>query len=1126
MTLTDITVQEQHTQHWLSRMQVINWGVFDGYHDIRFTRKGTLLTGSSGAGKSSLLDALSVAFLSQRRRNFNASSDKTSGPAPAASQRSVDKYIRGMVGDIQNPGERAQKKFLRPDKAAWSAIAVTYSGTDGSVITGLVLKWLQAGHESNASSFYAITRDDADIKEICDKWAKASFAKSVFEQAGWQGRRKDEGWYLETLYGAIGLTGASSALDLLGKAKSLKSVGGLEDFVREYMLDEPESLKELNVALEQIDPLVQAREALSVATKKLERLRNIEEIHQTYVSESAQLSTIHVLERHTVAAWVDQQRLQQIPPEIDRLDVEINRIGAESQSIADRKAILDGQRREVHTLIASINSDLAPLQLALSNARSRTQEVGDTRARYDEVLWSLEFPPVETSEDFQSLRAESLMEVSKISARIKALDTHARDLIPAHAAARDQLRKASQELTRVEERGSPVPDAEERMRNEIAHALGVSPGQLPYVCELTDLRPDRARWRVAVEKVLRGTGLALLVPERHHRAALRYVNDHNMRGYLRLEKVTAEIPAVDLKDNTLGGCLHLTDPRHECAPAAAYLVASQGDYTLVDSPDVFPNHRRAVTDEGLRKETERRSIKDDRRDLRPSQYIFQGNIAEKIEALRQELGEAQEKFDRAEKDLAEIDEKKLALESRCALWESLGRFDQFSKVDVASAEADEQALQRRLDALMADNPDVAALEDEANQYKAQIDKLGMQQARLQIELEKHDQRRTALAVLLESLHPEAVGEHSRKAIEVYLPELTHELDLLNSVGYVNELWRLISGDQQRLEVNVTRLRKELETIIRNFDEDFQDAIPNDSSDLDEKVHDYVALWRRIKDRDVAEAKDQMLLLITEQAPNAILRLYQLADDEAQRIHNQIDRVNIGLASVDFGPGTVLTLRADDKPLVAAMQFQEVARRIFERIPAVSNRDEKAIFDQYQDILELRNRLASDQSEDRRWKADALDVRNRFIFYCAEYAKEDLIHPKAIYTNATAKSGGEQEKLMAFCLAGALSYNLADHASGDSRPVFSQLMIDEAFSKSDPDFARQSLSAFRRFGFQLVIVATVQNTTVIQPYIDSVVMVSKNSDDRAAAQTVTVQRLTELRTALRKEVAASAGEPAG
>jgi uncharacterized protein YPO0396 len=80
--------------------------------------------------------------------------------------------------------------------------------------------------------------------------------------------------------------------------------------------------------------------------------------------------------------------------------------------------------------------------------------------------------------------------------------------------------------------------------------------------------------------------------------------------------------------------------------------------------------------------------------------------------------------------------------------------------------------------------------------------------------------------------------------------------------------------------------------------------------------------------------------------------------------------------------------------------------------------------------------------------------------------------------------------MAFCLAGALSFNLASPESADNKPVFAQLMLDEAFSKSDPQFAQQALQAFRKFGFQLVIVATVQNATTIQPYIDSVVMVSK------------------------------------
>ena len=39
-------------QYYLSRLQLINWGVFDGYHSIPFSTGGSLITGASGSGKS------------------------------------------------------------------------------------------------------------------------------------------------------------------------------------------------------------------------------------------------------------------------------------------------------------------------------------------------------------------------------------------------------------------------------------------------------------------------------------------------------------------------------------------------------------------------------------------------------------------------------------------------------------------------------------------------------------------------------------------------------------------------------------------------------------------------------------------------------------------------------------------------------------------------------------------------------------------------------------------------------------------------------------------------------------------------------------------------------------------
>jgi uncharacterized protein YPO0396 len=45
-------------RQWTARsMQLVNWGGYDGHHEVRFAGTTTLLTGASGSGKSTLLDA-------------------------------------------------------------------------------------------------------------------------------------------------------------------------------------------------------------------------------------------------------------------------------------------------------------------------------------------------------------------------------------------------------------------------------------------------------------------------------------------------------------------------------------------------------------------------------------------------------------------------------------------------------------------------------------------------------------------------------------------------------------------------------------------------------------------------------------------------------------------------------------------------------------------------------------------------------------------------------------------------------------------------------------------------------------------------------------------------------------
>ena len=178
-------------------------------------------------------------------------------------------------------------------------------------------------------------------------------------------------------------------------------------------------------------------------------------------------------------------------------------------------------------------------------------------------------------------------------------------------------------------------------------------------------------------------------------------------------------------------------------------------------------------------------------------------------------------------------------------------------------------------------------------------------------------------------------------------------------------------------------RAELARILDRYDEEFPDAIPNDSDDFDERTHDYVSLCRRIDERELPSAYDRMRRLITEQAPGAILNLHMAADAEERRIIEQIERVNSGLGAVAFNRGTRLRLHPGRKNLAAVAELTEKAKHISGRAAPVSFGDEQAILEQYADILLLRERLAGATPEDRAWTRDALDVRNRFDFYCEE-----------------------------------------------------------------------------------------------------------------------------------------------
>lgn len=1114
-------------QFHLSRLQVINWGVFDGYHTIPFSPGGSLIAGASGSGKSSLLDAISLGFLPFNRRNFNASGDNTAAGS-SAGRRTVDKYVRGAWGQRSDAGT-SQVMYLRGDGTAWSAVAVTYTSTTGRAITGLVLKWLTGESRSESSSRFVLGDGDIGIEDVCNRWAAGRFDSNVFkdirgEQSGWRFSTKVESQYLAQLYASIGIRASDAAQQLLGKAKSLKSVGGLEQFIRDFMLDEPGSLARLPEALKQIDPLVEARDLLAVAQRKRKILGDIEAIQLRYASESSDLGIIDLVDMPMVRTYTDHVRLQQSPAQIEALDTTVSQLDNEYADLTRALNLAKAEGDSLNAQITGASTTVGPLQSQVAGAEAQAEEVTRRRAGYEELLGAQGVDTPDTADEFWNLREDFTRQAAELLANLDRNREASTDAEYAQKSARIARDHAAKELKRVEHVGSALPEFAVTMREHICTAVGVDPSALPYVAELMDLYPEHTRWRAAVEKVLRSVGLRLLVPDEHYAKVLRFVNETNMRGRLALHHVRVNGTGREPEPNTLAGKLFVVKPDHPCAAEALDVLATAGDHICVDTPDVFSRFRRAVTDAGLYKDSDRLAIKDDRRALKASEYIYQGDITAKLDALTAELSEAEETFAQARRSADDIAAQRQQWRDRAAACKAIcDQFPQWSQIDTESADGHADRLRDQYELLLADNPDVEALNDRAEQCWTDIQNLMTRRGAIQTRRDDLDGRRTRLLELQERLTPAALSEPATELLRRFATEIPVTLELLNPEPHREALFSAIRREREQLTESRRRSYEELARIIATFDTSFPDAIPNDSDDFDERVHDYVAVCRHIDERELPEAHDRMMRLITEQAPDAILTLHRVAEQETRRISEQIDRVNTGLGAVEFNRGTRLTLRATPRSLAAVTELTDIVKAISRRIAEVGLGDKKAILDQYADILRLRNRLASTAPEDRAWTRDALDVRNRFTFDCAEWDvhTEELIRT---HSNAGDNSGGEQEKLMAFCLAGALSFNLA--APGDegtaeaNKPVFAQLMLDEAFSKSDPQFASQALQAFRKFGFQLVIVATVQNATTIQPYIEGVVMVSKNEATGRNARpvaSVATKTITDF-TALRKELA--------
>ena len=261
-------------QYRITRLQVFNWGTFSNIHDIPISESGFLFVGASGSGKSTLLDAMVTLLFSNP--NYNAAAREGE---QRRGDRSILTYVRGAWSTkTESEGlgsQRVKTQYLRQG-ATFSAIALTFSDRTGDQKQLMLVAAIKksANEETGVNRRYYVL--DGEYRFQAKDFE--GFAHSGFDWR-WLKGRLPAGRVFERFaaysdaFRELFSIRDKTALKLLAKAQSAKNLGDLNTFLRNFMLEVPQTFDTAEKLVEEFNDLNDAHQSVVTAREQSEILR-------------------------------------------------------------------------------------------------------------------------------------------------------------------------------------------------------------------------------------------------------------------------------------------------------------------------------------------------------------------------------------------------------------------------------------------------------------------------------------------------------------------------------------------------------------------------------------------------------------------------------------------------------------------------------------------------------------------------------------------------------------------------------------------------------------------------------------------------------------------------------------
>jgi len=1088
-------------QHRMNRVQLVNWGTFTGYHEVPISERGFLITGSSGSGKSSLLDAISVVLVPGKWLDLNAAARDS---AAKGRDRTLLSYVRGAWSrnTDETSGELATK-HLRPGPT-WSAIGIEYNNAAGVQTTLVRAFWAGRGvnNVDGITKVSMIFDGPFNLRQLEEVVQNGLNLRTVKSRLNPLFASTDFSSFADKFTRRLGISG-ERALRLLHKTQSTKGLANLDTLLRDFMLDEPRTFEAAERTVEQFVELEDAYHSVQRAERQVECLAPVRELaatrQQALDRSSALTEELESSEAFRTARSIDIHR-----KEIERLDRSIDDArAAEAAALAGADNVEDELRalRDQHGRAGGYQLEL--WRREISSLTEQLVKPQRTRHQLAQKLAVLGSVMPETEVQFHALAAEAGNEITAIEAGFHALNDAQLDARVRENEIVGKLNDVNEQLAALARQPSNLDSRDLAVRDAIAQALRISTKRLPFVAELLEVPEEHLEWRGAIERLLGGFSRSVIIPDALYAAASEYINATHLGRKLLYNRVTVRdsdtpvmvgadsvVRKIEVAQTDVSGWLHTE-------------LSRRFDYVCAESIDRFRREERAITARGQIKHGRTRHEKDDRRSIDDRRsWVLGFDNHGKSELFLQDKARLTCELDEAKRSVDDVAATQRTSQLRLEACQYI-RTLHWDDVNADALSLRIHDVQRQIEKYSGTSGELAKLDE-------QLAALTQEAARVRAEANSASGRLTA-----------ARAEHDKRCSG--LQEAERERDQLAEVdagvrerldARFSTLARAVTLDKlgETISKMVTQISRELEVsrgsaneaekkLIQIFSA-FKAEWPADAADVDTQVHstgEYLAILERIEYDGLPKFQDRFRELLRTQSNNNLAQLVQLMSQEHKQVRTRIEPVNESLASVDFNPGTHLELRVKDRPLPEVRQFRADVQHVLENALTASAEEAS---EKYEALHALVTRLGSGASADRAWRDLVLDVRRHVEFQGYEVAHDRSV--VEIHTSGEGRSGGQRVKLVTFALAAALRYQLGGQKA--ITPRYGTVIIDEAFDKADAEFTEVSMRIFEEFGFQMILATPLKMVQTLSEFIGGAAIVSIRNRSESSLRHVEITEL--------------------